>query len=319
MPDPSFSQAVGAAWQAVLRRSDIRLAAFLDRGGQDDLEVLFASRSFLRLANLSPDRQMRGRPMATLLAGSPECLEALRAYRATLAGNNAIEWDCPWPGDSAGPLHRCVLIPFRASPLRGCLLAVDDRLPSAPPPREPAAERPGRNLDLTLIQALGQGAGRTAGAAESCSGDDFAPIQPGEAAEFCGRMICSQPNGAGAVVGQFGAGFGYGVAPKAAEGPCAHQAIAHGRTDPSMVPREAMPAVSRPPDVWRPERPDPRSNDAMEPEFWQAFVQIAEESGIPIDQLWREAAGDPCTRDPRSAVRTFVLRYFQLQGPNHAT
>lgn len=311
MPDPSFSQAAGAAWQAVLRRSDIKLAAFLDRDRQGDLEVLFASRSFLRLANQAPEREMRGRSMAALLADAPECLETLRTYRPTLTGNSAIEWDCPWPGDTARPLHRCVLIPFRASPLRGCLLAVDDRVPSAPPPREYVAERLGHSLELALVQALGQDADWTAAAAVSGRGDRLGAAQSGDAAEICGRVVGSQQSNAGIGPISAGMGFGFGVPLREAED--------RGATGPSTVRPEALPTAPRPPDARWWAWADNRPGDAMEPEFWQALVQIADESGIPIDQLWREAAGDSCTRDPRSAVRTFVLRYFQLQGLNHAT
>lgn len=323
MRDAGLSGAVGAAWQAVLRRSDIKLAAFLDRGPPDDLEVLFASRSFLRLANRSQEREMRGRPMTALLAGSPECLEALRTYRPSLAGNSAIEWDCPWPGDPTRPLHRCVLIPFRATTLRGCLLAVDDGVPGAAP-RVPAAGRLGRSLEQALDHALGQMPARLAGTLAYGGDADFEG-EAGEAAGTSGSTIWPQTaaarTGTGVIDGQFGAGFGFGVVRDAAAagGGRAWATAAGERSASSACAQVAQEGWSASPWPSVDRRPESRSADGMEPEFWQAFVQIAEESGIPVDQLWHKAAGDPCSRDPRSAVRTFVLRYFQLQGLNHAT
>lgn len=281
MPEANTIDAEGAAWRALLRRSDIMLAAFLDRGMPDDLEVLFASRAFLRLANQSPDKDVRGRSMASLLASNPECLETLRDYRPTLAGNSAFEWDCPWQGDIGQTLHRCVLIPFRATGLRGCLLAVDEGLPMPPP------------VHIAIPAMAGDHA---IGAVRHGGEDVLAPtsnvlaerprLNDGTTSSHADRLHQSQ--GSAGNHNELGVASGHALMPKAE--PPDHRSAA--------------------------EAPQP---DAMEPEFWQAFVQIADECGVPIDQLWRKATSNSDSRDPRSAVRSFVLRYFQFPGMNHAT
>ncbi|MEQ8968722.1 MAG: ribbon-helix-helix domain-containing protein [Azospirillaceae bacterium] len=53
--------------------------------------------------------------------------------------------------------------------------------------------------------------------------------------------------------------------------------------------------------------------DQIEPEFWNALAHIAAERGIGIDHVLEDAAATGSSRDPNSAVRTFVLRYFMRQ------
>ena len=313
-----------------MRRSDIRLAAFLGPpAGRTTWRFLFspAGRSCgwrtCRRTGRCP-RPDDGHPCVAGVL-SPECLEALaRRIGRPWPGTTRSDWDAPGRGR-----QRRAAAPVRADPF--------PRQPSARLPvgrwttgcrrrrrrASPAAERPGRNLDLTSHPGAGPGSrpdGRGGGVVQRRR---LCP-DPGRAktAEFCGRMICSQPNGAGAVVGQFGAGFGYGVAPKAAEGPCAHQAIAHGRTDPSpWFHARLCRRIPARPMVWRPERPDPRSNDAMEARILAGVSsRLQKESGIPIDQLW--AGSSRRSLHSRSGARPSghsSCGISSSQGPNHAT
>lgn len=55
-----------------------------------------------------------------------------------------------------------------------------------------------------------------------------------------------------------------------------------------------------------------RTSVSLEDAFWQAFRQIAEEKGKPINQLAAEIDADRGTESGlASAIRVYVLRHFQ--------
>ena len=58
----------------------------------------------------------------------------------------------------------------------------------------------------------------------------------------------------------------------------------------------------------------PSSTDALEPAFWQMFIDIAETQGVALSQLMADIDRVRGEHSQTSAIRCYVLKYVSLQS-----
>ena len=66
-------------------------------------------------------------------------------------------------------------------------------------------------------------------------------------------------------------------------------------------------------------RRDPSSTDALEPAFWQMFINIAEREGVTLSQLMMNIDRMRGQHSQISAIRCYVLKYVSHQSTSSST